>query len=115
MLGGVAEGSREDREQRTGPAQNAAMRCRPETPKTNRCAVARKETMRCRFAANGESTLRLQGQRAAVGDAPPDRRAGGTRRGRLIRCLTFGRWFAFLFSSPFTSIHDRTRNHSIDH
>src|SRR5262245_56004842 len=26
------------------------MRCRPETPKTKRCAVARKETMRCRFA-----------------------------------------------------------------
>src|SRR5215813_6868781 len=50
MLGGVAEGSREDREKRYGPTQNAAMRSRPETPKTKRCAVARKETMRCRFA-----------------------------------------------------------------
>src|SRR5262249_19569899 len=29
---------------------NAAMRCRPETPKTKGCAVARKGTMRCRFA-----------------------------------------------------------------
>src|SRR5262245_46791290 len=27
------------------------MRCRPETPKTKRCAVARIETMRCRCAA----------------------------------------------------------------
>jgi hypothetical protein len=35
---------------RYGPTQNAAMRCRPETPKTKRCAVARKATMRCRFA-----------------------------------------------------------------
>src|SRR5262249_7217283 len=35
---------------RYGPTQNAAMRCRPVTPKTKRCAVARKETMRCRFA-----------------------------------------------------------------
>src|SRR5215471_11849810 len=39
MLGGVAEGSREDREKRYGPTQNVAMRCRPETPKTKRCAV----------------------------------------------------------------------------
>jgi hypothetical protein len=52
MLGGVAEGSREDREKRYGPTENAAMRCRPETPKTKRCAVARKETMRCRFASS---------------------------------------------------------------
>src|SRR5262249_62283213 len=52
MLGGVAEGSREDREKRYGPTQNAAMRCRPETPKTKRCAVARKETMRCRLAGS---------------------------------------------------------------
>src|SRR5262245_53551597 len=51
MLGGVAEGSREDRGKRYGPTQNAAMRCRPETPKTKRCAVARKGAMRCRFAA----------------------------------------------------------------
>jgi hypothetical protein len=57
MLGGVAEGSREDREQRTGPAQNAAMRCRPETPKSNRCAVARKETMRWRFALTLKNEL----------------------------------------------------------
>ena len=49
-LGGVAEGSREHREKRYGPTQNAAMPCRPESPKTKRCAVARKETMRCRFA-----------------------------------------------------------------
>jgi hypothetical protein len=45
-IGGVAEGSREDREKRYGPTQNAAMRCRPETPNSKRCAVARKKTVR---------------------------------------------------------------------
>jgi hypothetical protein len=39
LLGGVAEGSRANREMRYGPTQSAAMRCRPETPKTKRCAV----------------------------------------------------------------------------
>src|SRR5262249_11784269 len=51
MVGGAVEGSREDREKRYGPTQNAAMRFRPETPKTKRCAVARKETMRGRFVS----------------------------------------------------------------
>src|SRR5262245_60352333 len=79
MLGGVAEGSWEDREKRYGPTQNAAMRCRPETPKTKRCAVARKETMRCRFAFTHRACAALRGRSAlrshwAEGrDAPRDR------------------------------------------
>src|SRR5262245_10857577 len=77
MLGGVAEGSREDREKRYGPTENAAMRCRPETPKTKRCAVARKETMRCRFATRQPPNVRAVV--GLFGGRPPCRAVGAGR------------------------------------
>src|SRR5262245_5112461 len=86
-VGGVPEGAREERQKRYGPTQNAAMRCRPETPKTKRCTVARKETMRCRFAPTHGS---LPGQcsrihRVGGSGAPAATGAsstnGATRRG----------------------------------
>src|SRR5262245_14107847 len=62
-IGGVAEGSREEHKERYGPTRNAAMRCRPEAPKTKQCAVGGKETMRCRFAVRETASFALQERR----------------------------------------------------